>query len=120
MGPLTSPLEATSQAEIVEPAVNESRTSIEFGGNKGEDVPLDEDWLWVPEFTGLARAGFDRSLYFMEVKNNETVLSAALLLACDCTMPEDVELLKGNSLEGVWGHNDDHGYGACCCSPSCF
>lgn len=55
-----------------------------------------------PKFTRLDRAGFDRSLSFLAVENNEMVPDAALALAHEWIMPRDAELFDGTFLKGIF------------------
>lgn len=103
ISPVATPLEAASQVEAVGPVVDESRTSPEIGGKKGEDAPLDEIQCWIPEFTRLAPRALTKSLSFLGVENNELILNVALGLEHDCTMSKNMDLLKGSLLKGIYG-----------------
>lgn len=73
-----------------------------------------------PKIHRTNSAGFDRSLSFLRVENNEMVLNVALALARDYTIPIDAELLDGTSLEGICYGMMNMGMGLVAAIPHAF
>lgn len=90
--------------EVVKPTTvrdQTHQTPLMLEVNRGEDASRYENRCWVPEFTTMSRAGFDKSLTFLGTDIGDTTMNVALALARNCTAPRDVELLGGTSLDCV-------------------